>query len=384
MRAESLTRVVLAGIVLILVAGLIFQTVSCSNTTQQGASGSKESGYAEASEMQSPGNPAEPGPYKSRELSFPDLTDRSRNQKVPLKVFFPAESGSFPLVVMSHGAGGSWDAFIYQAQHLASHGYVVMCPQHKFSDNEQFKYLRSRAGGKLRPMKAIHYMTKDPKAVLGRPKDISFAIDQSIQWNKTHDQLKGKIDASKVAVMGHSLGAYTAMAVCGARPILDYLEPPVAPGKGLGPDLSDPRVAFGFAMSPQSPGSTVFGVESYKSINRPMVFVSGSKDDQKGVTGNAMPAETRRDVMKYLPSGRKYFYFYWLKNADHNSFWDGPSARWFRSSARPDAQRITKALMVLYSDYYLKGKKAAAEKFNAQYVNSLTGKEVSQVSVEQK
>lgn len=30
--------------------------------------------------------------------------------------------------------------------------------------------------------------------------------------------------------MGHSFGAYTALAVCGAQPILDYLEPVMPPG----------------------------------------------------------------------------------------------------------------------------------------------------------
>jgi len=77
-------------------------------------------------------------------------------------------------------------------------------------------------------------MTRDADEVFNRPKDVSFAIDQVTRWNKTHSKLSGKCDAPRVGVMGHSFGAYTTLAVCGARPALDWLEPKVGAGKGLG------------------------------------------------------------------------------------------------------------------------------------------------------
>jgi predicted dienelactone hydrolase len=229
-------------------------------------------------------------------------------------------------------------------------------------------------------MQALHRITQDADAMLGRPKDVSFAIDQAISWNESSPELKGRIDTKKIGMMGHSYGAYTTLVVCGARPIHDYLIPAQNPPTGLAGDLSDPRVTFGFPMSPQPIGGTYFGEDSYNTINRPLVCLTGPKDDWKTFDGKVMPGERRLEVFKLLPPGEKYFF--WLENADHMSFSDGPKAVGpFRTGAMPDAQRISKALMVVSCDYYLKGKKSAAEFISEAYVNSLCGKVVTKAKL---
>ena len=319
------------------------------------------------------------GMHKVKILKFPKLKDSDRNKRrVPLKVLFPGEKGSYPLVIISHGGGGNWDANIYQAHHLASHGYVVICTEHITSNNDRIAYYMSRAGGRMSLWDALHRITKDPEAVLERPKDVSFAIDQAVLWNKDHKSLRERIYAEKAAVMGHSYGAYTTLVVCGAQPILDYLEPSVAPGKGLAGDLSDPRITFGFAMSPQSPGGTFFNRDSYKTINRPLVCLSGSRDIQKSYDGRTMLSLTRLQVFKLLPQGDKYFF--WLKNADHLCFSDYPKAHLFPSKARMDAQRISKALMVLFCDHFLKGKRNALKELNDDYLKSLCGSVITHIN----
>ena len=318
------------------------------------------------------------GTYTVRTLEFRYVHDARRNgRNVPLKVHYPAEGNDFPLVIMSHGGAGTWDAHIYQAKHLASHGYVVICTEHVYSNNIRVKYYMRRAGGGMRFRDALHRITTDPKAVLERPRDVSFAIDQAILWNSKHKVLADKINTKRIAVMGHSFGAYTTLVVCGARPILDYLEPKVQSGTGLAEDLSDSRVTFGFAMSPQSPGTTYFGNDSYRTINRPLVCLTGSKDTQKGFDGGMMLPHTRWEVLQLLPAGQKYFL--WLENADHLCFSDNPKAFLLPSKARADAQRISKALMVIFCDYFLKGKQEAQEKINEEYVNTLCGNVVTKV-----
>jgi len=178
-----------------------------------------------------------------------------------------------------------------------------------------------------------------------------------------------------VGVIGHSYGAYTVLAVCGARPRLDHLEPRMDSGRGLARDLSDTRVTFGIALSPQGPGSTFFEEDSYKSLHRPLVCISGSRDLQKSADRGLMPAETRLRVFELLPEGEKHFL--WLENADHLGFYEFPDARLLPSRAREDLQRITKAMMALFCDYFLKDRKEAASYMNEQYLNSLCGKVVT-------
>ncbi len=348
---------------------LITAFASCSTTP-----GSDEPDALPAYDM--------PGSFSVATVIFYDLVDADReNRRVPIKVHFPSDSGRFPLVVISHGGGGTWDSHLYQARHLASHGYVVACLEHVYSNAERMKYYMN-AGGGMTMWDALRRIMKDPRAVLERPKDVRFAIDQMLRWNAAHEQLEGKIDSGRIAVMGHSFGAYTTLVVCGAQPVLDYLDPVVPPGSGLAGDLSDPRVSFGLAMSPQSPGTVYFGTNSYRTINRPLVCLSGSEDTQWDYKGAPMPPATRWQVLELLPPGEKYFV--WLDRADHFSFSDGPGASLFPSASRPDVQRISKALMVLFCDYFLKGKREARAYMNGEYVNTLLGDVVTGVQWKEK
>ncbi|MEA3438496.1 MAG: hypothetical protein U9R43_18680 [Thermodesulfobacteriota bacterium] len=323
------------------------------------------------------------GPCEVKSIGFPNLKDANRkNRRVPLKIHFPAEGKNFPLVVFSHGGGGNWDSYIYQVRHLASHGYVVICTEHVYSNNKRVKYYMSRRGGRMKYKEALCRTTRDPKAMLERPKDVSFAIDKAVFWDKDRKELAGKINTIKIGVMGHSYGAYTTLAICGAQPILDYLEPTVTSGKGLAGNFRDQRITFGLAMSPQPPGSTYFNRDSYKTISCPLVGISGSKDTWKTFDDKLMAAEERWGFWVLLPEGNKYFL--WLENADHFSFCDNPKAWIFQSKSCSDVQRISKAMMVLFCDHFLKEKEEAKDKMNEEYANSLCGNVVTKIQWHEK
>jgi len=326
----------------------------------------------------------EPGPFRVKTLAFRDLRDAERGDRAtPIKVHYPDAPGPFPLVVFSHGGMGTWDSHSAQARHVVSHGYVALCVEHVRSNNIRVGALMRGAGGGMKLMPALHRITTDPEAVLQRPRDVSFAIDQALRWNRTHGELKGRIDASRIAMIGHSFGAYTTLVVCGAQPILDYLTPKVGSGAGLAGDLSDPRVTFGLAMSPQSPGGTYFGKDSYGTIDRPLVCLSGSKDVQKDCHGGLMRAETRLEAFELLPPGDKVLL--WLENADHMGFSDNPGSRFqFPSKPKADLQRISKAVMTLCCDLHLKQDPAARQRFGKEYVDSLCGGVVTRVTWREK
>ena len=268
-------------------------------------------------------------------------------RSVPIKVHAPVAGGPYPLVLMSHGAGGSWDGHYAVAQYLASKGYIVLCLEHTGSNT-------ARLTSSLRIMKNMQAMIHDSTEVLARPRDVSFAIDRASEWNRSHPRLRGRMDLARVGVLGHSFGAYTVLALAGARPALDWLEPKVAPGKGLGPDLSDPRILCGVALSPQSPGEPFFHPESFRTLKVPVLGISGTEDQQSN--GNS-PIQ-RREAFKLWPEMAGKNAFVWITRASHMDFSDstGSDLKRRESSSRQDVQRVVRAASLAFFERCLKSK----------------------------
>jgi predicted dienelactone hydrolase len=334
------------------------------------------------------------GPLTVETLEFSELVDTSRSargtaersrprikktprqlatrseRKVPIKVHLPNRGGPFPLVVLSHGAGGDWDTHYAQAQHLASHGYAVLCVEHVGSNRE-------RLTQSLRVIQNLDAMIHDADEVLARPKDVSFVLDRADEWNRQHEKLRGKLDLQRAGVMGHSFGAFTAMVVCGMRPALEWLTPRVEPGRGLGPDLRDPRVKCGVALSPQGVGEPFFIRESFGSLQVPLLGISGPQDRQQ----NGLTAENRRDAFALWPQGMHQFV--WLAQAKHLDFTDstGTSRRATPSPTRDDVQPIVRASTLLFFDLHLKGNAEPAKQLTSAALKPYLRGAVSTVEV---
>jgi predicted dienelactone hydrolase len=219
-------------------------------------------------------------------------------------------------------------------------------------------------------------MTHDAAEVLGRPGDVAFALDQAQAWNQSHAELKGVFDMARVAALGHSFGAYTVLAVCGARPALDWLQPRVEPGRGLGPDLSDTRVKACVALSPQGPGEPYFLETSFATINRPVLGISGSRDEQQGTT----PANRRR-FFELEPVGAKVFI--WLTAADHPAFSDATGSRRTNlpSRSRSDVQPIVRAATLLFLEAHLRGDADADARLSERALQPLARGAVQRIEV---
>ncbi len=108
----------------------------------------------------------------------------------------PYNPGPYPLVILSPGFAISSTTYGWLAEHLASHGFVVISPDHQESLNPE---------------------TDLWQATVTRPQDILtvFAyIDEQVETGGVFD---GLIDQDRAAVIGHSYGGYTAQAAAGAR-----------------------------------------------------------------------------------------------------------------------------------------------------------------------
>ena len=59
------------------------------------------------------------------------LHDAKRNKDLPVHLTFPKAEGRYPIIVFSHGAGGSGDMVLTGLPKFwSSHGYVCLMPTH--------------------------------------------------------------------------------------------------------------------------------------------------------------------------------------------------------------------------------------------------------------
>src|SRR5215471_1389673 len=72
------------------------------------------------------------GPYDVGTIDT-TIHDARRNKDLPIRVVAPKSGGPFPVIVFSHGAGGSGKNYFALTGYWASHGYVLIQPTHNDS-----------------------------------------------------------------------------------------------------------------------------------------------------------------------------------------------------------------------------------------------------------
>lgn len=210
-------------------------------------------------------------------------------------------TGPFPLVVFSHGHQAYAEVSSFFAEHLASHGFLVVAPDH--TNNTTLD------GG-----------DRDTEIYLQRPADISAVIDALSAGTLpvATTQFNGQ-----VVVTGHSFGGYTAFALAGA--VYD----PAAitadcEGKSSGICTSwdeswvpafeaggaDDRVLGMMAMAPGDFG--LFGAAGAAAIDVPTYLLTGELDPEHSADGADYWAAI-------APGGHRYAS---IATAGHNAFTD--------------------------------------------------------------
>lgn len=188
--------------------------------------------------------PAYQPPAPSQSVAFVryEWHDVARDRDVPVKIYYPATgSGPFPIIIFSHGLGGSREGYEYLGRYWAGCGYVSVHMQHLGSDDGVWK----NAGGYAAAMEAMRKSVADISNAINRAGDVSFTIDQVLKLNTAADSpLRGKLDTAEIGMSGHSFGGWTTTAVAGE----DF-----GPGK---PSLDEPRIKAAVAMSASVPPLT--------------------------------------------------------------------------------------------------------------------------------
>jgi len=115
----------------------------------------------------------------------------------------PVADGRFPIVVVSHGNGGSHLAHRTIALHLARNGHVVALVEHPGNNRND------------------NALAGTHENLANRPRHIRLAIDAIA----ADPRLGNHAQADNVAVVGHSLGGYTALAAAGGQPLSETGQP---------------------------------------------------------------------------------------------------------------------------------------------------------------
>ena len=226
--------------------------------------------------------------------------DPARRRDMPVRIRWPqalAGSEPTPVVLFSHGLGGTRDGGALWGEAWARAGFVVVHLQHPGSD-----LAAVRASARSFSDKAGLRAAGSPAQLLARLQDVAFALDQIAQRHAARQDRWGQVRPTAVGMSGHSFGAHTTLGMAGQR----------YPGfEGV----REMRLASFIAFSPSLP-AVGDAQHAFAPLARPLLSITGTRDQD--VVGNGATPERRMAVFAALPPGGKGHLV--LQDADHMTF----------------------------------------------------------------
>jgi predicted dienelactone hydrolase len=285
-------------------------------------------------------DPLAVGKSEVRSETF-EVQDAQRERTVPIRVYFPDTKEPAPVILFSHGLGGSRDNNPYLGNHWAQRGYAVVFIQHPGSDEGVWK------GERPGRRKAAMTKAASGESFMHRNKDVAAVIDALENWNREKGHaLEGLSDLDHIGMSGHSFGAVTTQAVAGQ-----------AFGGGR-ISFTEKRIAAALMMSPSEPRrgdpAAAFG-----PIRIPCLLMTGTLDDSP--IGDTTP-ESRLKVFPHLTNAPAWQVVF--DKATHMSFGERDLA-----GKEQRGDRYHKAILALstaFWDTHLKGDKAAKKWLNGE------------------
>ncbi|HLG16205.1 MAG TPA: prolyl oligopeptidase family serine peptidase [Blastocatellia bacterium] len=239
--------------------------------------------------------------------------------------------GRFPLIVFSHGNGGTRFQNTFWCDYLASHGYIIVSADH--TGNARLTIIDGKP--------ILYQASERAQSAKDRPLDMRFLLDQMVAWDKGADKrFAGHIDTNRACAAGMSFGSYTAIAVAD----------------------QEPRFKAVIAMS----GAP----DTHTNLTVPSLRMIGTEDRTINEAGNARVREhhathTGPSYLLELKNGGHYSFTDMFKI--NKSFGDGVGQGKRRTTNEPfeftamePTYRIINSYSVAFLGYYLKGEKGYA------------------------
>lgn len=231
------------------------------------------------------------------------FTVPGRQTELQIKVSAPITGGELPVILLSHGHGqstylSSLRGYNPLAEFYAAHGFVVIQPTHQDS-----KALGLDPNG-----------PEGPLFWLSRAQDMHFILDHLKEILAAVPGLTDRVDADRIAAVGHSMGGHSVGMLAGMR-VTD-------PVDGKEWKLADPRVKVGVLLAPPGNGTDLapFASEHYKVLRNtvytemtaPALVVAGDLDQTEHF---AIRKDWRADAYTFSPGPKTLLTMFGAKHA---------------------------------------------------------------------
>lgn len=281
-----------------------------------------------------------------------EFTDSSRHNEdgsvrtIPYKVYYPETDNeakseeSLPVIIWSHGFGGSRDGASFLSRYVASHGYVIIHLTHTGTDSSLWEGKDGHPWDILRK-------TNVPRAVtMNRFRDIPFVIDQLAGWVKSGEELGNVMDLSALGMCGHSFGAASTQVTAGQMTLNEDQQRTY---------IKEPRIKAGILYSPTPVGALIDAPpeEIYGSIDIPLFHQTGT-DDEAPIDGTGY--ENRLVIYEHTGHSEKYLL---VKNDGDHMVYNGTRGKLGSNDNRERHEQLIKVTSLAFWDAQLKSNEAA-------------------------
>jgi predicted dienelactone hydrolase len=282
-------------------------------------------------------DPLEIYEYSRIEIVDMVVRDEVRKRDIPILIYLPSEKKRVPVILFSHGLGGSRYGCSYLGYHWSSRGYIVVYIQHPGSDASIWQGLT------FAERQFALTAAANTENFLLRVKDVSVVLDYLLLWNDTpYHFLESCLDLEHIGMAGYSFGAVTTQAVSGQV----FFPYPTT--------LTDERIRAALLLSPSYPSGQNLNI-AFSNVCIPWMLMTGTRDVSPIKT---MAPDERLKVFQALPPGGKYEVV--LFNAEHSVFSDSSSS-FETGSQNPNHHRVILALSTAFWDTWLYENKEAKD-----------------------
>jgi len=264
---------------------------------------------------------AAPAPQPSFATLDMSWADAGRKREVPVRLYLPETLHSVPLVVFSHGIGGSRRGYSWLGQHFASNGIASLHMQHVGSDSQLW------SGNVFNVVQRLRQAAREDEA-LARAHDVRFVLDTLLD-----SALGARIDAGRIVAAGHSYGANTTLLASGAQ----------VQRNGRPLDLRDARIRAAILISAPPFYGEPEPRKILQSVTIPSLHITCT-DDVIHIPGYYSAAVDRVATFDATGSARKWLTVY--QGGSHSMFTDRGSPGGIALNAR--VKTATQALSLAF------------------------------------